>query len=144
VLVVVDASVLVPALADTGPGGDAVRDWLTGLAGPNPMHVVQTLTQLEVMSSLRKLVATRQLDEAEAERALRDFIQLPVTRHEVTQSMVVRIWEMRGNVIPYDAAYVALVERLSSENQEDVCLATADAKLQRAPGLSINVQLFSD
>ena len=143
-LVVADASVLVPALADTGPAGDAVREWLIELAGREPMHILQTLTQLEVVSSLRKLVSTAQLDEAGAERAMRDLVQLPVVRHEVTQPMVVRIWEMRANVPPYDAAYVALVERLVSESHVESCLATADAKLQRAPGLSIEIRLFTD
>jgi predicted nucleic acid-binding protein len=144
VIVVADASVLVPALADTGPGGEAVRRWLIGLAGSEQMHVVQTLTQLEVVSSLHQLVVTEQLDKADAERAIRDFVQLPVLRHEVTQPMVARIWEMRPNVTPYDAAYVALVERLESEHKTAACLATADVGLHRAPGLSIDVELFVD
>ncbi len=97
-LVVADASVLVPALADSGPGGDAVSARLIELAGTESMHVVHTLTQLEVISSMRKLVATGKLDETDAERALRDFVQLPVVRHEVTQPMVARIWEMSGNI----------------------------------------------
>lgn len=143
-LVVADASVLVPALADTGPAGDAVREWLIELAGLEPMHIVLTLTKLEIVSSLWKLVSTGQLDEAGAERAMRDLVQLPVVRHEVTQPMVVRIWEMRAGVTPYDAAYVALVERLASESKVGSCLATADAKLQHAPGLSIDIRLFTD
>jgi predicted nucleic acid-binding protein len=143
VLVVADASVLVPALADSGPGGDAVRARLIELAGTESMHVVHTLTKLELISSMSKLVATGRLDERDAERALRDFVQLPVVRHEVTQSMVARIWEMRGSITPYDAAYVALVERLGSEGLSSVCLATADARLQRAPGLSIEIELFT-
>ena len=39
-----------------------------------------------------------------------------------------RIWELRDNVTPYDAAYVALAENLG------VTLVTADARLARAPG----------
>jgi predicted nucleic acid-binding protein len=143
VLVVADASVLVPALADSGPGGDAVRARLIELAGTESMHVVHTLTKLELISSMSKLVATGRLDERDAERALRDFVQLPVVRHEVTQSMVARIWEMRGSITPYDAAYVALVERLGSEGLASACLATADARLQRVPGLSIEIELFT-
>lgn len=142
-LVVADASVLVSALADTGPDGQAVRDWMIELAGSDPVHVVQTLTHLEVVSSLRKLVGTGRIADADADRALRGFVQLPMTRHEVTQPMIGRIWEMRGNITPYDAAYVALVERLASEHQTDACLATADAKLARAPGLSIDIRLFT-
>ncbi len=142
-IVVADASVLVPALADTGPGGEAVRNWLIGLAGAERMHVVQTLTHLEVVSSLRELVVAEQLATADAERAFHDFVQLPVIRHEMTQPMVVRIWELRSTLTPYDAAYVALVERLESEHRSAACLATADARLHRAAGLSIDVELFS-
>ena len=39
-----------------------------------------------------------------------------------------RIWELRENVTPYDAAYVALAEDLGGT------LVTADARLGRAPG----------
>jgi predicted nucleic acid-binding protein len=56
--------------------------------------------------------------------------------------MVPRIWELRGHITPYDAAYVALVERLGSEGLSSACLATADTKLHQAPGLSIKIELF--
>lgn len=143
-LVVAGASVLVPALADPGPHGEAARTWLTELAGSEQLHVLHTLSQLELISSVRTLVATGRLDEPDAERALRDYIQLPAVRHEVTQPMVARIWELRGHLNPYDAAYVALVERLTAEGHGPACLATGDEALCRTPGLSIEVRLFVD
>jgi predicted nucleic acid-binding protein len=39
-----------------------------------------------------------------------------------------RCWELRDNLTVYDAAYVALAERL------DTTLLTADARLAGAPG----------
>lgn len=143
-LVVVDASVLVPALADHGPHGAAARHWLTALAGTEPLHILQNLTKLEFVSSLRELVDTGRLDAADAEHAIRDFVQLPLLRHEITQPMITRIWELRGHLTPYAASYVALVERLSAESRTPACLATADAQLQCTPGLSIAVELFTD
>ncbi|MEM9656634.1 MAG: hypothetical protein AAGA65_31460 [Actinomycetota bacterium] len=68
------------------------------------------------------------------------FIQLPAKRRSVTQSMARRIWELRKNVTAYDAAYVALVERLmSEERRSDVVLATLDHRLAAAPGLSVQI-----
>lgn len=143
-LVVADASVLVPALADHGPHGAAARSWLTDLAGTEQLHILQNLTKLEFVSSLRELVSTGRLDADEAEHAIRDFVQLPLLRHEITQPMVSRIWEMRAHLTPYAASYVALVERLGAESRTSACLATADAQLQRSSGLSISVELFAD
>lgn len=53
-LLVADASVIVPALADVGPVGDAVRTRLTELAH-GELHIVQNFTDLEVISALRTL-----------------------------------------------------------------------------------------
>ncbi len=48
-----------------------------------------------------------------------------------------RIWELRDNVTPYDAAYVALAEALG------VTLLTADARLARAPGPRCAIEVLS-
>jgi predicted nucleic acid-binding protein len=48
-----------------------------------------------------------------------------------------RIWELRDNLTPYDAAYVALAERLRR------ALLTCDAKLAAAPGIKCGVDLIS-
>ena len=39
-----------------------------------------------------------------------------------------RMWELRDNVTPYDAAYVAVAEEL------DLALLTGDARVANAPG----------
>ncbi len=47
-----------------------------------------------------------------------------------------RIWELRHNLTPYDASYVALAEAL------DTTLLTAEGKLARAPSLRCEVELI--
>jgi predicted nucleic acid-binding protein len=47
-----------------------------------------------------------------------------------------RIWELRDNLTPHDAAYVALAEAL------DATLLTADARSSHAPGLRCEVELW--
>ena len=66
----------------------------------------------------------------------------PFARIELTQPMVGRIWELRNNVTPYDAMYVAATEQLFSDFHGDAILATADARLSNVPNLSIPVELF--
>ena len=85
-LLVADASVLVSAIADFGPAGDAVRERLVDLAGVE-LHIIQNFTDLEVISALRKLVAKRRVEEAVATDALKRLPQLPAQRHELTQPM---------------------------------------------------------
>jgi hypothetical protein len=39
----------------------------------------------------------------------------PFRRTELTQPMVVRIWELRYNMLPYDPKYAAATEQLNSD-----------------------------
>jgi len=130
-VIVVDASVLAPALGDDGEDGDAARSRLRGevLTAPE-------LIDLEVASVLRRQVAAGHLDERRAALALQDLVDLPLRRasHRV---LLPRCWELRGTVTTYDAAYVALAEAL------DLVLLTADARLSRAPGIRCVVELLS-
>ena len=66
----------------------------------------------------------------------------PFARVELTQPMLMRIWELRGNVTPYDAMYVAATEQLLADHDGQARLATADTRLANAPNLSIPVELF--
>jgi predicted nucleic acid-binding protein len=121
-VIVVDAGVLVTALADDGPDGDLCRGRLTGqkLAAPH-------LVDVEVGSALRRLVRGGGVPERRARLALADLADLPVERAPAVP-LLPRCWELRENVTFYDAAYVALAELL------DVPLLTADERLPRASG----------
>lgn len=121
-MIVVDASVVVPALADDGPDGDSARERLRGerLAAPH-------LLDLEVTSAWRRMVGAGELDGRRARLALADLQDLRVNRVR-HGNLLDRCWELRGNLTVYDAAYVALAELL------EVTLVTADATLARSPG----------
>jgi predicted nucleic acid-binding protein len=48
-----------------------------------------------------------------------------------------RVWELRDNLTPYEAAYVALAEALGAT------LLTADGRLATAPGLRCAVEVLA-
>ncbi|MCB0952869.1 MAG: type II toxin-antitoxin system VapC family toxin [Microthrixaceae bacterium] len=141
-LVVADASILVTALTTGARERIQVQRWLVELTGDQPVHVVRNLTNLEYLSAIRNLSLQQKLSERHASIAIRAFIDLPSRRMDVTQAMASRIWEMRHNLTAYDAAYVALAERMQSEYKDDVVVATDDARLARAPGVLVAVRSF--
>lgn len=127
-MIVVDASVLAPALSDDGPDGDRARSRLVGEA-----LVAPDLIDLETASVFRRLTSTGQLPLRRAELALSDLLTLPLQRvgH---RHLLRRCWELRANLTVYDASYVALAETL------DAILVTADVRLSRAPDLRCSVE----
>jgi predicted nucleic acid-binding protein len=129
-VIVIDASVLVVALADDGADGDRVRRRLRGedLAAPD-------LIDLEVLSTLRSLVSSRKMPERRAGLALGDLEGVPITRAPHTL-LLRRCWALRANLTPYDAAYVALAEAIPC------VLLTADLRLARAPGVRCEVEVL--
>lgn len=126
----VDASVVAPALADDGDDGERARERLRGerLLAPE-------LLDLEVISALRRSLASGNLDSRRARFALDDFVSLDIGRvgH---RGLIERVWQLRENVTPYDAAYVALAEALA------LVLVTADSALARAPGPRCTIELL--
>jgi predicted nucleic acid-binding protein len=121
-VLVVDASVLVVALADDGSAGTVARKRLVTerLAAPE-------LIDLEVVSVLRRRVASGAFPAARARQAIADLRMMPLVRSP-HGPLLERCWELRENVTVYDAAYVALAEAL------DAVLLTADQRLASAPG----------
>lgn len=94
--------------------------------GAEELHAPH-LIDLEVCSALRTLERSRALRRVDVDRALADFRDLEVVRHP-HEILVERIWALRGNLTPYDAAYVALAEALRAP------MITCDRKLARVPG----------
>lgn len=117
-MIVVDASVLATALGDDGDDGDLARERLRGedLAAPE-------IIDLEVTSVWRRTLS----DERRALLALADLADLPLSRASHLP-LLSRCWELRHNLTPYDASYVALAEAL------EIPLVTADLRLARASG----------
>ncbi len=128
---VVDASVVVVALADDGPDGDAVRQRLRG-----EQLLAPELLDLEVLSVLRRAVSRGALDTRRAALALDDLRDAPIQRAP-HRSLLARCWELRGNLTAYDAAYVALAEALNT------VLITGDARLAKAPALTCRVEVIT-
>lgn len=129
-MIVVDASILAPALADDESDGDLVRARLQGeqLAAPE-------LIDLEVISTLRRAARAGQLDDRRSSQALTDLAALPLKRVPHLP-LLSRIWELRENLTAYDAAYMALAEALGA------LFLTADGPLTRAPGVHCEVELL--
>lgn len=130
-MLVVDASVLAPALGDDTPDGDAARARLHGerLTAPE-------LIDLEVASVFRRQLLAGALDSRRADLALTDLLEMPL-RRVPHRPLLPRIWELRQNLTVYDAAYVALAELL------ELVLVTADLRLSKAPGLRCKVETLS-
>jgi predicted nucleic acid-binding protein len=122
-LIVVDASVVANALADMTDDGRVARDALraqTDLAAPD-------LVDVETVSVLRKRWSAGDLTARRFRAGVEDLADLAIVRHP-TLPLMGRAYELRGNVSPYDAAYVGLAEVLGC------ALLTADARLAGAPG----------
>lgn len=125
-MIVVDASVGVASLLADGES----RRVLSSEQLHSP-HLVDA----EVASSLRRRVAAEHVAAEDAGRALQVWARLGMTRYPIS-GMLDRIWELRDNVSPYDACYVALAEAL------DCALVTADGRLSRAPGVRCPITLL--
>lgn len=121
-MLVVDASVLVPALVDRDGDGERARALLR-----SDRLWLPDLAYLEVISVLRRLTRAGSLDPQRGREAVQDIGRMPVSvvpHHAVLE----RVWVLRDSVSPYDAAYVAVAELAGAT------LFTADARLARAHG----------
>ena len=120
--VVVDSSVVVAALVDTGPNGIWSEQAIEreGLYAPE-------LLRAEVVNILRRLERAKQITTPEANAARDDLMQLEIELFPF-DPFSDRIWELRHAVTSYDAWYVAVAEDLGFP------LATLDDRLARAKG----------
>ncbi len=129
-MLVVDASVLVVALADDGTDGDSARARLRG-----ERLAIPELADLEVASVLRRQIRAGALDNRRAGLALDDLAALPAQRAP-HRPLLARCWELRDNLTIYDAAYVALAEAMHA------ALLTGDRRLARATGPQCPIEVF--
>jgi predicted nucleic acid-binding protein len=119
---VVDSSVVVAALVDSGPDGEWAADALRGQALAAPHHM-----PIEAANILRRAVLAGDLSPDSASQAHADLLALRVELFPYAP-LANRCWQLRDNVTIYDAAYVALAEQLHAT------LATLDARLARSSG----------
>ncbi len=119
---VVDASVVVAALVDSGPDGHWAAEVVAGEALAAPHHM-----PLESANVLRRASLAGELSADTASLAHADLLALRVELFPYV-SLADRCWRLRENLTIYDAAYVVLAEEL------DAPLATLDHRLVTAPG----------
>lgn len=131
-MIVVDASVLANALGDDGDDGDLARDRMRRAQGAGAPDLVD----VETVAVLRKRWIARTLPARRFSAAVSDLEALAIDRYP-TGRLMRRAYELRDNVTPYDAAYVALAEVLECP------LLTADGRLAKAPGLGCEVELLA-
>ncbi|MQA84065.1 MAG: PIN domain-containing protein [Streptosporangiales bacterium] len=104
-MIVIDASLTVDALTDDGRMGDLAQAALAA----DPHWVAPEHLRVEVTSAIRgRLLAGKVADERanEAVRTLNLLVITYVTWEEIAE----RVWELRHNLTPYDAVYIALAE----------------------------------
>src|SRR5215469_69870 len=130
-MIVLDASAYVDWLLQTPPG-QSIGNRI--VSQPESLHAPHLL-DLEVSQVLRRLVHQGSLSTQRANEAMRDFLDLRITRYPHFL-LLPRIWQLRHNLSAYDGAYVALAEQLRA------ALITRDSRLASAPGHSAQVELF--
>ncbi|MEW6155631.1 MAG: type II toxin-antitoxin system VapC family toxin [Actinomycetota bacterium] len=119
---VVDASLVVAALVDSGADGR----WAESMLGSDAL-VAPHLLPVEVANVLRRAVAAGEVSADSASLAHGDLLGLRIGLFAY-EPFANRVWELRGGVSAYDAWYVALAESL------DAPLATLDRRLARSRG----------
>jgi predicted nucleic acid-binding protein len=93
------------------------------------------LFDLEVTQVLRRLVLQKVVSDSRAEDAIRDLLDLRVTRYPHSV-LLPRIWHLRQNFSTCDAAYIVLAEELGAT------LLTRDSRLASASRTKTVVELY--
>lgn len=122
-MIVIDASVLANVVGDDGDDGRRARRWL-GNAG---YIAAPDLVDVETVAVLRKRWLTGAITDGRFDDAIYDLNDLDLDRYP-TLPFTRRAFELRANITPYDAVYVALAEALGCD------LLTDDRRLAAAPG----------
>ncbi len=120
--IVIDSSVVVAALLDSGPHGDWAENVLGSglLLGPE-------LVRAEATNIFRRLERAKLITTPAANAAQDDLMQLDIELLPF-DPFADRVWELRHNVTSYDAWYVAIAEAL------ELPLATLDEPLSKSNG----------
>ena len=129
-MIVLDASFVVELLTN----GELANSLKDHLMTHDDSFVVPHLLDVEVLSAIRRLIATQRIDSHRTEQFLTELALLPVERYSHIP-LLSRIWELRRNFTCYDAAYIALAEATGST------LYTCDSKLTK--GHRARVEVFA-
>ncbi len=94
------------------------------------------LIDLETASALRSLMRGGTLGHDRARMMVDDYLDLPICLH-AHRPLLPRVLELHHNFSPYDAAYLALAERIGAT------FLTADEPLARAARRHTSVQVVT-
>jgi predicted nucleic acid-binding protein len=130
-MIVLDASAAIDWLLQT-PAGQRIEQRI--YLRQETLHSVHLL-DVEFAQVLRRLVRQGSLTAGRAEEAIEDLAALRITRYAPVL-LLQQIWRLRQNLSAYDAAYVALAERLQAP------LITRGQRIAAAPGHSAAVEIL--
>ena len=130
--VVVDASALVDLLIGN-PGAGAIFERL--FRSRARLHAPHTI-DVEIASAIHRLSRRRLLSDRHADEIIDIHRTIPIERHP-TASLLDRMWRLRHNISPYDAAYVALAE------SQKLPLLTRDARLAHSSGPAATLEYIA-
>jgi predicted nucleic acid-binding protein len=130
-MIVLDASAAVDWLLQTSAGQSIEKR----IYSRNETLHAPHLLDLEVTQVLRRLVQQGVVPAHRANEAIRDLLDLRITRYPHVVLMP-RSWQLRHNFSAYDAAYVVLAEKLGA------ALVTRDGRLASSSGHGALIELF--
>lgn len=130
-MIVLDASAVIDWLLQTSAGQQIEKRIYSRNESLHAPH----LLDLEVAQVLRRLVRDGTVSAQRAGQAIEDLVDLRITRYPHSL-LLPRIWQCRNNLSAYDAAYIALAEKLRAP------LMTRDARLASTPGPIAQIELF--
>ncbi|MCX3063712.1 type II toxin-antitoxin system VapC family toxin [Streptomyces beihaiensis] len=131
-MIVIDCSALVPALTSRAKDAHLLR---ARIAQAGTVFA-PTLLDYEIQSALLSMERGGKLGQTQVIKAIDDYRQLPLTRHE-TLPLFERIRALRQNLSVYDAQYVALAETLGTP------LITCDARIARSGAATCPIEVFT-
>ncbi len=130
-MIVLDASVLANVVGDDGLDGATARQEVRraeAVAAPD-------LVDVETVAVLRKRWLAKDLSTRRFATAVEDLAALDFERFPAIH-FARRAYELRDNVTPYDAMYVALAELLDCE------FVTGDRRLANASGPRCRIRVL--
>jgi predicted nucleic acid-binding protein len=122
--IVIDSSVVVAGLIDSGPLGLWAEEVLA-----SGLLLAPELVRVETTNIFRRLERATLIATPEANAAQDDLMQLDIELFPF-EPFASRIWELRHNVTSYDAWCVAIAEALK------LPLATLDEPLTKSNGVT--------
>lgn len=129
---VLDSSACLDVILDTEPG----RMLHGRLLDAEPALLAPGSLWVEVGRVMRAKVAQRALARRKAEAALGDLMDLAVEEAQV-EPLLVRAWQLRGNLTIDDGVFVALAEATGQP------LLTTDLRLARAARRHARVEVLT-